>query len=112
MLATLLSAALSIPAAGPPTAPAPLPDRWLLKLPPTGFPKLPDPFWADTWWDNRSGRAGRGWAEWIVFARGTGHRPPDVTLTQETYRRRFGQGDGGEPAVTVRTAELAFQGPL
>lgn len=104
MLAVLLGTALATaPGAEPP---APLPDRFLLKLAPADLPKLPDTFWKTTWLDASGGRNPRaGWTEWIEFAPGAQQKEAGVTFTKQT-----GLPEDGK--VTVRSAPLAVHGAL
>ncbi len=104
----------------PAVPPAPLPDRWLLKLIPDGLPSLPDRFYAVTWYDRdpryaRWGDAISGWEVWADFRKPGPRRPAEAFLT-ETGQRPWPSNQIGTGFPLAgwghRTARLAVHGPL
>jgi hypothetical protein len=99
MFHALLAVALVSLSAEPP---APLPDRWLLKLAPAELPQLPDQFWKNNWWESYSPRSRDGqWEQWTTFAPGTDKKASEATIVRASSRR-----------VSGRTMPLAVHGPL
>jgi hypothetical protein len=65
-----------------PAAPAPLPDRWLLKLLPDNLPALPDRFYAVTWYHyTHAPNTGNAWEVWADFRKAGKFRPAEAILT-------------------------------
>lgn len=99
MLATLFAVALLV-------APAPVPDRWLLKLAPAEVPKLPDAFWTTAWFDSFNPRSLRGaWTEWTAFAPGADKKGPEASVIQKSGRL-------DDEKVTAHVSPLAVHGPI
>jgi hypothetical protein len=115
VFAAIVLAASLAPAA----APAPLPDRWLLKLAPDGLPPLPDRFYAVTWYASHfNWGGGSRWEFWADFRKPARGRPVEALLTL-TGEHEFGLGLTGHfwpvyppTASGHRTALLAVHGPL
>lgn len=103
MFAALCLAAGLVPAADP----APLPDRWLLKLLPADLPDLPDRLYNEPWHADHVTRGARlSWAVWVEFRRAVRGRPAVAVVTA------FGE-HGIAPAPPGRRAvPLAVHGPL
>jgi hypothetical protein len=107
MLATLLLAAGLAPA----QPPAPLPERWLLKLAPDDLKRTPPNLYSQTWFDAFYGRAlGSAWERWVEFRPGYLGGPATVTITKIGERDRVGPDVRPDP--DRRTLPLAVHGPL
>src|SRR5262245_8864829 len=111
MFAALFAAACCAPAADP----APLPDRWLLKLFPDDLPPLPDRVFDVTWYDKHDSRASTlSWILWVEFRRANRLRSAEAVVT------RLGDGDPSARWTRGRTSTpqgrrsvpLAVHGPL
>jgi hypothetical protein len=112
--AIMLAASLA-----PPAAPAPLPDRWLLKLVPEKLPPLPDRFYGTTWYaaSQPVGRFGPPWELWAGFRKASIVQPAEAILTLPVERQSLGVGFGGLPFTGPTTAghntvPLAVHGSL
>jgi hypothetical protein len=111
-LALALAAGLA-----PTAAPAPLPDRWLLKLVPEKLPPLPDRFYASTWYATTGPfpSFGPSWEFWAEFRKAGQDRPAEAVLTLPgTDQAGFGGVSFGQLPTTRghRTVPLAVHGPL
>jgi hypothetical protein len=107
VLATLVLAAGVAPA----QPPAPLPERWLLKLAPDDLTRAPPNLFSQTWYDAHRTRAfDHDWERWVQFRAGYLGGPATVTIT------KLGGRDVGRPPNPVepvtRTLPLAVHGPL
>jgi hypothetical protein len=112
VFAALVLAAGLAPAA----TPAPLPDRWLLKLVPDDLPPLPDRFYAVTWYDTPTDLRFGSWEFWAEFRKSGQGRPAQAVLTltglnQSGLTAVFWHGHPITPKGH-RVAELAVHGPL
>jgi hypothetical protein len=100
-----LALAAGMSAAQPP---APLPDRWLLKLAPADLPALPARFYEPTWHDSqRAAAVGFSWDRWFHFRRPDAGGPATATITKQRDRA---PAPGDEPPR--RVVPLAVHGPL
>jgi hypothetical protein len=107
VFATLVLAAGLTPA----QPPAPLPERWLLKLAPDDLKRTPPNLFSQTWYDAHHSRAiGRSWELWVQFRAGHLGGPATVTLTKLGERERIVPGERADPVS--RTLPLAVHGPL
>jgi hypothetical protein len=116
--------ALCLAAAGlaPAADPAPLSDRWLLKLLPDDLPPTPDRLYAVTWYNRSDGGSGGldlgedAWELWVEFRKADRDRPAETVLTRTgaaATGRRIGMWR--PPPVTTtdrRAVPLAVHGPL
>ena len=105
MFAALVLAAGVAPA----QPPAPLPERWLLKLAPDDLKRTPPNLFSQTWFDGRYSRAG-GWERWVQFRPGYLGGPATVTITTLGDRELLVPPSKSEPVS--RTLPLAVHGPL
>lgn len=120
MLTALVLAAIS--AGLSPPAPAPLPDRWLLKLLPDKLPPLPDRFYTETWYHHSlAPRIGINWELWAGFRKpGQGRRAEAILTLPDGVGTGFGHHLGSGlfslermPAKPGhRNVPLAVHGPL
>ena len=98
--------------------PAPLPDRWLLKLVPDDLPSLPDPFHTTTWYYGTDlfTRVGPSWEFWAEFHKAGEGRPAEAVLTLTGGEQgRFNGPFGLDHLPTTRghrIVPLAVHGPL
>ena len=107
MLAALVLAAGVAPA----QPPAPLPERWLLKLAPDDLKRTPPNLISQTWYDSHRPRAiGTGWERWVQFRAGYLGGPATVTITKLGEREFVPPPNLPEPVS--RTLPLAVHGPL
>jgi len=105
MLATLVLAAGVAPA----QQPAPLPERWLLKLAPDDLKRTPPNLYSQPWFDARYRNPG-GWERWVQFRAGYLGGPATVTLTTLSSTQFFRPQGEAEPFT--RTLPFAVHGPL
>jgi len=121
MFAAICLAVSLSPAAAPP---APLPDRWLLKLVPDNLPALPDRFYMVSWYDShRAQHFGHSWDFWVEFRKPEAGRPAEASLTLSSWKQtdRPPAQDfeslppptrPGSASVPHRSVPLAVYGPL
>lgn len=95
-------------------SPAPLPDRWLLKLLPADLPQLPDRLYTATWFEqqhNRSSSIGKmSWQLWVEFRKGSTDQPAGAVVTligEKTFLAPVPPFAPGH-----RSVSLAVYGPL
>jgi hypothetical protein len=104
-------AAVLVATLAPAQPPAPLPDRWLLRLAPADLPRTPPDLYSQSWFDALYSRASsRSWERWVQFRPADRRGPATVTVTKIGGSELFRPPNQAEPVT--RTLPLAVHGPL
>jgi len=111
MFAALFAVACFVSA----TDPAPLPDRWMLKLLPDNLLPLPDRIYDVTWYNRRDSRSSLdSWVLWAEFRRANRDRPAEAVVTLIGHGTPWTVRPTGRvpPPQGRRSVPLAVHGPL